>query len=251
MTTIYDQFMQCKKEQHTYIRDNYLVHQKLMVLFHMAYGIDLSPEEHVFTNDISSIGQELSIDYKFKYGKVNVCTEVDKLVVTFFHGDHLKAPFNANRCTITVDHDLNFIKAEYCMYFAFLNSVLHNNGGYGGYNQVKLQRIIDLNGAHNDLAFRHSDAVDDDLFVDVERSKLDERFLKPNIQLEEFLFKAIDFVTENPHDFYETFDGYPSFSKCVDHSDGIIDFINVFVHQYFNDNERLKENLLLIDMQTI
>lgn len=137
------------------------------------------------------------------------------------------------------------------MYFSFLNSVLHNNGGYGGYNQMKIQRVIDLNGAYNHLSFRHSDSIDDDLFIDVERSKLDERFLQPNADLEETFYKLIDFVTERPHEFYAIFDGYPSFSNCVEHSDAIIDFVNVFVHQYFSDNERLKQNMLLLDMQVI
>lgn len=251
MKTLYEQFRECKLALNSDVSDNPVITQKLKVLFHKAYGIDISDESILFKKDIASIGQELSVSYKFEYGSVDVSTKYDQLVVIFFHKKDFKAPFEANRCTISVDHDLNFVRAEYCMYFSFLNSVLHNNGGYGGYNQMKIQRVIDLNGAYNHLSFRHSDSIDDDLFIDVERSKLDERFLQPNADLEETFYKLIDFVTERPHEFYAIFDGYPSFSNCVEHSDAIIDFVNVFVHQYFSDNERLKQNMLLLDMQVI
>jgi len=113
-----------------------------------------------------------------------------------------------------------------------------------------VQRIIDLNGSYNHLAFLHDDNGDE-VFIDVDKNKLDARFLTPNTDLENLFYKSIDLVTERPHEFHEIFDGYPSFSKCVEHSDGIIDFVNVFVQQYFDANERLKENLLLMDMQSI
>jgi len=258
MKTIYEQFKTCKlslnyecqTDLNSDVRDDPLIIHKLKVLFHKAYGIDISDKSLMFKRDISSIGQELSVSYKFEYGSVDVSTQQDKLVVTFYHKDNFKAPFEANRCTISVDHDLNFVRAEYCMYFSFLNSVLHNNGGYGGYNQMKIQQVIDSTGAYNSIAFRHSDDADDDVFIDVERSKLDERFFQPNTDLEETFYKLIDFVTERPHEFYAVFDGYPSFSNCVEHSDAIIDFVNVFIHQYFSD-ERLKQNMLLLDMQAI
>jgi hypothetical protein len=251
MKTLYEQFRKCKLALNSDVGDNPLISKKLKVLFHKVYGIDISDESILFKKDIGSIGQELSISYKFEYGSVDVSTQQEQLVVKFYHNDNFKAPFKANRSTISVDHDLNFVRAEYCMYFAFLNSVLHNNGGYGGYNQMKIQRIIDLNGAYNSISFRHSDDADSDLFIDVERSKLDERFFQPNTNLEETFYQLIDFVTEHPHEFYAIFDGYPSFSNCVEHSDAIIDFVNVFVHQYFSDNERLKQNMLLLDMQAI
>jgi hypothetical protein len=250
MKTLYEQFRECKLALNSDVRDNPLIIQKLKVLFHKVYGIDISDESILFKKDIASIGQELSVSYKFEYGSVDVSTKYDQLVVTFFHKKDFKAPFESNRCTISVDHDLNFISAEYCMYFSFLNSVLHNNGGYGGYNQMKIQRVIDLNGVYNHLSFRHSDDAGD-VFINVERSKLDERFFQPNTDLEEKFYQLIDFVTEHPHEFYAIFDGYPSFTNCVEHSDAIIDFVNVFIHQYFSDNERLKQNMLLLDMQAI
>lgn len=249
MTTLYEQFMASKKADNFKIRENNLIPQQLTILFEKAYGIDLSGEQDIFSFDSAARGEEISIDYKFQYGKVMVGTESNKLVVTFFHNDKLKVPFETNRCIVTVDDDLNFVKAEYSIYFAFLNSVFYGRNVFG-YNQVKIQRIIDLNGSYNHLAFLHDDNGDES-FIDVDRSKLDQRFLKPNQDFEDCFYKTIDFVTEKPHEFYEIFDGYPSFSKCVDHSDSIIDFVNVFIQQYFDANERLKENLLLMDMQTI
>lgn len=246
MKTIYDQFIESKLALNSNFSNNPLIVQKLKVLFHKAYGID---ESILFRKDQSSIGQELTVSYKFEYGSVEVATKNYQLVVTFFHKSDFEAPFKSNRCTIYVDHDLNFIRAEYCMYFAFLNSVLHNNGGYAGYNQMKVKQVIDLNGTYNHIAFLNSD--DDDVFIDVERSKMDERFFQPNTDLEKTFYNLIDFVTEHPHEFYAIFDGYPSFANCIDHSDSIIDFVNVFIHQYFSDGERLKQNMLLLDMQVI
>lgn len=249
MTTLYKQFVASKQAGNSDVRNNPLITQQLIVLFQQAYGIDLSDEPDVFVWDGGSRGQEINIDYKFKYGKVSVCTEVDKLVVTFFHQDKLKVPFESNRCIVTVDDDLNFIRAKYSIYFAFLNSIFYGKNTIG-YNQVKLQRIIDLNGSYNHLAFLHDDNGDES-FIDVDKNKLDARFLTPNPDFENCFYKAIDFVTEKPHEFYEIFDEYPSFSKCVEHSDGIIEFVNVFVHQYFDTNDKLKEKLLLLDMQAI
>jgi hypothetical protein len=248
MKTLYEQFMECKQSRNTDVCNNPLVRQQLVELFQKTYDITL-PSVDIFTPDVSSIGEQVSIGYKFPYGSVKVATADKRLEVTFFHNDQIKAPFQANRCVITVDDNLNFIKAEYSMYFAFLNSILHNSA-YGGYNQLLIQRIIDLSGAYNHLSFRDGNDIDD-CFTDAERCKLDERFFTPNPELEDDFYKLIDFATEYPHDFYARFDGYPTFNQCVEHSDSIIDFINVFIHQYFNDNERLKQNLLLIDMETI
>lgn len=249
MKTLYEQFMECKQSRNIDVGKNPLLLQKIADLFQTTYGIALSSDD-VFTHKSASIGEQISIAYTFLYGSVGVATVGKRLEVTFYHNDQIKAPFQANRCVITVDDNLNFIKAEYSMYFAFLNSVLHDNGAIGGYNQLQIQRIVDLSGAYNHLSFRNGNDIDDD-FTDAERCKLDERFFTPNPELEDDFYTLIDFATEYPHDFYARFDGYPKFHQCVEHSDSIIDFINIFIHQYFNDNERLKQNLLLIDMETI
>lgn len=249
MKTLYEQFMECKQSRNTDVCSSPMVMQKLVELFQTTYGIKLS-SGGVFIPNVSSIAEQINVAYTFPYGSVKVATSDKRFEVTFFHNDQIKAPFQANRCVITVDDNLNFIKAEYSMYFAFLNSVLHNNGAIGGYNQLQIQRIIDLSGTYNHLSFRNGNDIDDD-FTDAERCKLDERFFIPNSELEDDFYKLIDFATEYPHDFYAMFDGYPKFHQCVEHSDSIIDFINVFIHQYFNDNERLKQNLFLIDMEKI
>lgn len=251
MKTLYEQFMECKEARNADVKDNPLIIQQLIALFQQSYGISEAGESLLFKNDVASIGQELRVDYKFKYGFVSVGTLKGELVVTFHHKfDGMKVPFEANRCTVFVDHDLNFIRAEYCTYFSFLNSVIYNKPNYGGYNQMKIQRIIDLNGSYNQLSFCNS-ADDNDEFIDTDLSTLDNRFVTPNTALEEAFIQVIDVVTEYPNEFYSVFEEYPSFSKCVESSKAVIEFVNLFVEQYFSDNEKLKQNMLLFEMQAI
>ncbi len=252
MSTIYEQFIEYQKTHiSTDVQEVFIQHQ-LCLLFYKSYGIKLPYEEDVFTYAGSSVGEELKIYFIFKYGQVTVATEKDHLIVVFFHNEDVKSPFNANRCFINVDENLNFIEAEYSMYFTFLNKILNKNDLYGNcYNQMRIQRIIDLTSSYNHLSFHHSNDKDDELFIDMDKNKIDERFLKPNPYFEDDFLKVIDFVTYKPLEFHEIFDGYPSFTSCVNSSDSIIDFVNVFVDQYFNDNEKLKQNILVLNMNGI
>jgi len=246
MKTLYEQFIECKQAHNNSVKNNTLIVQQLVELFYRSYGIDLSATPNCFFNHVGTIGEELSLSYKFEYGEVNVSTFKKRMQVIFFHKDHVKAPFHANRCTVDVDHNLNFISANYCIYFSFSNRALKSNGV--GYNQMKINRVIDSKGAYNSLAFRHSDSLDDNLFLDVEQGKLDKRFLTPNVNLEKEFYRFIDFITEYPQDFNTLFTGYPRFSECVAQSDSIVDLVNTFVHQYYTDNTKLMQTLLLTDM---
>lgn len=267
MKTIYEQLIEVKNVKRFHrdensiflgtdcnidsIIDDVLVNEKLTELFYKVYSIQKSYDPIFFERNISSIGLDVSVAYNFQYGSVHITVENNKLLVTFYHKDGwFKAPFGTDRCIVSVDHNLNFIQHEYSTYFAFLNSVLHNNGSYGGYNHMQIKQITDINGSYNQLAFCHS-SDHDDLLKDVSEGKLDKRFVARNIDLEKTFFQIIDFVTEKPHEFYAVFHDYPSFSECIDSSERIIDFVNLFVEQYFNDNERLQQNLLLLDMQAI
>lgn len=267
MKTIYEQLMEVKNVESLYrsesslflgadcnidgIVDDVLVSEKLTELFYKVYNIQQPHDPIFFESNISSVGLRVSVAYNFQYGSAHLSVENNIMSVSFFHkNDWFKAPFDTDRCIVSVDHNLNFIQYEYCTYFAFLNSILHNSGGYGGYNHIEIKQITDSTGTFNTLAFSHSDDHDDS-FKDVPEGKLDKRFSTPNVELEKMFIQIIDFVTDKPHQFYSIFPEYPSFSTCVDSSDGIIDFVNLFVEQYFNDNERLQQHLLLLDMQAI
>jgi hypothetical protein len=268
MKTIYEQLMELKDVKSLHrsettlflgadcivgddVIDDILVNEKLIELFYKAYSIQEPLEQIFFERNISSIGLRISVAYNFQYGSVHLAVENNKLLVTFYHKDDwFKAPFGADRCMVSVDHNLNFIQSEYSTYFAFLNSVLHNNGGYAGYNHMQIKQFTDSAGTRNQLAFCHPDD-NDDLFKAAPEGKLDKRFSIPNVQFENTFLQIIDFVTDRPHEFYAIFPEYPSFSECVDSADGIINFVNLFVEQYFNDNERLQQHLLLLDMQAI
>lgn len=268
MKTIYEQLMALKDVESLHrsestlflgadciigddVIDDILVNEKLTELFYKIYNIQKPYETPLFERNISSIGLQISVAYNFQYGSVHLTVENNKLLVTFYHNeDWFKAPFGTDRCIVSVDHNLNFIQYEYSTYFAFLNSVLHNNGGYAGYNHMQIKQVTNAAGTRNQLAFCHS-TDDDDLLKDVQEGKLDNRFVTRNIDLEKTFFQIIDFVTEKPHEFYAVFPDYPSFSDCVDSSDRVIDFVNLFVDQYFNDNEGLQQHLLLLDMQAI
>lgn len=262
MKTIYEQFIQCTeaKKLSLFLCDDDILNEmideifiveKLERLFYKIYNVQTFLKPLSFERNISSLDQKTTLTYEFQYGSATISIEDNNMLVTFYHEDGwFKAPFDTDRCIVSVDHNLNFIHCEYSTYFAFLNSILHNNGSYGGYNHMQIKQITDINGSYNQLAFCHS-SDHDDLLKDVSEGKLDKRFVARNIDLEKTFFQIIDFVTEKPHEFYAVFNEYPSFSECVDSSDRIIDFVNLFVEQYFNDNEGLQQHLLLLDMQAI
>lgn len=262
MKTIYEQFIQCKeaKKLSLFLNDavilnemidEILIGEKLEILFYKIYGVQSFSKPLAFERNISSFDQKTTVTYNFQHGSAVISIEDNNMSVTFYHeGDWFKAPFETDRCIVSVDHDLNFIQYEYSTYFAFLNSIFYNNGGYGGYNHMQIKQITDARRSYNQLAFCNS-TDDDDLLKDVQEGKLDKRFVTRNIDLEKTFFQIVDFVTEKPHEFYAVFPEYPSFSDCVDSSDRIIDFVNLFVEQYFNDNDSLQQHLLLLDMQVI
>jgi hypothetical protein len=251
MKTIYDEFIECHLDRSTNVQSNPTILKQLRLLFLKSYGIDLFKESDTFIPDSASIGEKLTINYKFKYGTVSISTKSDGLEVVFYHLKSLfKAPFDTNRCVVSVDHDLNFIRAEFCVYFSFSNKI--------NYKQVKIHRVIDLERTYNQLSFRKDNKIyftssgeRGDVFLEVSHEKISEHFVIPNTDLEESLYRILDFVTEKPDEFYEIFTGYPSFSECVNISESIIEFINLFVYQYVNDNENLKNNMLLIEMENI
>lgn len=233
-----------------YFIDNLLMEQKLAALFHQTYDMSNLDENILFKSGFVSIDKEINISYSFKEFTAHVSTKEDKLIVTFFHdAEKIKTAFQTDRCIVNVDHDLNLIQAEYSTYFAFINQISHKSG-YGGYNHMKISRIINKTESYNQLSFHHSDDKSN-LFSDVHPSRIDKRFLIPNTELEDTFIKMIDRITDRPYSFCQIFDKYPSFVECVKSSDAVIEFVNLFVHQYFDENEHLKQNILLLDMLMI
>lgn len=263
MQTVYDQIIKCRELKREtfndapllikvpYFIDNTLVEQKLADLLHLVYDISNIDENILFKPGLLSVDKEISIAYRFKDFTAHISTNDDKLIITFFHdAENIKTAFQTDRCIVNVDHDLNLIQAEYSTYFAFINRIYHKKSNYAGYNHMKISRIINKTESYNQLSFHHSDD-ESDLFSAVHPSRIDKRFSIPNTELEDTFIKMIDRVTDRPHSFCQIFDKYPSFVECVKSSDAVIEFVNLFVHQYFDENEHLKQNILLLDMLMI
>lgn len=118
MTTLYEQFTAVKTSQKNWMYKPD-VQQKLIDIFKIVCNIDLSSEEIPFKPDGGSFGMEIVYNYKFKYGIVYVQTDKQDMQVMFIFDNpyELTIPFSilerSHRCTVKVDHDLNFIESRF------------------------------------------------------------------------------------------------------------------------------------------
>lgn len=251
--TIYDHLMQCK-ERMTLACFKVNIDKKLCLLFKQISGIDLSSQHYPFLRAGGSLNFGVSIRYDFKYGSMTVKTQFAKLIVTLYFKDEYKDIFNfpsqSNNCTIDVDHNLNFIQATFedslPLSKKHLNKNLFINHFY-----IKINHIFTLDGYEKKLSSQ--DGLNGEI-VNLHRN-LDIRFRNKDYNFDDLFVKFIKLLNCSPTIFYIGFPNYPNYRDLITKSRATIAFVNMFVHDYFNDinnlNEIIANYYLLSDMADI
>lgn len=271
MTTLYKKLLVCKKKRSSNRIFNLEITNQLLTLLYCSCGIDLSSILAPFVQDIVIFGKEMTIDYKFKYGTASVNTQSDNLNVVFSFSKKKSSeyylPFNANRCVVQVDNDLNFKMATFNFFVTFstnkitgqsatvlspstnpyVGSLLVNDPNYG---TINIKRIIDINGnAFNEITY---DSFRSKLggYTNLVDTHLNKRFFQSDKAFEEVFMQFMKLASTSK-EFYSIFPEYPTYRKFMESKNNAIDFLNLFHEYYVQDVELLKSNMLLIDMQVI
>lgn len=253
MKTIYELLIQCQRRMTLKcFKSN--VNKPLILLLKKISHIDLSNEPYPFVADGGSLTINVTVNYRFKYGRVAISANEHDIEVDFFFDPSYLALLNitlhSNRCTVNVDHNLNFIKATFNQPFSFYKKDLKTEYNEHNYFNIMLSHTIELEKTYNSLSynFNHLDKY-------LKINGFDKRFYMHNFDLELLLIKFINFVAYNPDVFYLGFSKYPSYHEIIMDLNAIVNFINMFIDQYFNDHDNLiytiNQHLLLIDMDDI
>jgi hypothetical protein len=251
MMTLYEQFTAVRTAEKNWMYKPD-VQQKLIDIFKIVCNIDLSSEEIPFKPDGGSFGMEIVYNYKFKYGRVYVQTEKQEMQVMFiFDNPHeLNIPFTnhsrSNRCTVKVDHNLNFIEARFGFYRSFSNRTLVKD--VSGYVLFRFETINDGTNIFNSVSYSYSMESDD--YIDLIPYGLIDYSI-PNNDFEQILMDFMTFCSEEPEDFYNVFVEYPNYDDLMTSVDNLVIFLNLLKQQYIENREILQSRILLLTMQAI
>jgi hypothetical protein len=252
MTTLYEQFNAVRTAQKNWLYEPD-VQQKLIDIFKIICDIDLSNETTPFKPDGGSFGMEIVYNYKFKYGRVYVQTEKKEMQVMFIFDDpyDLTIPFSrsssSHRCTVKVDHDLNFVEGRFGFYTSFSNRTLDRD--VSGFLILCFERVINSKQSFNSIAY--SPDMLSDNYLDLIPHHLHKNYLIPNIDFEQVFMEFMTFCSENPEDFYNVFVEYPNYEQIISNVDNFVLFLNLFNQQYIENSALLQSRILLLNMQTI
>lgn len=251
MTTFYEQFtaVRTAKNNWMYKPD---VQEKLIGLFKIIFDVDLSNEETPFKPDGATFGMEIVYNYKFKYGRVYVGTEKTEMQVMFiFDNPHeliipFSIPHRSHRCTVKVDHDLNFIESRFCFYRSFSNRTLDRD--IAGYVLFCFETINDGTKTFNSVSYSYN--MDSEDYIDLIPYGLI-NYSIPNNDFEQILMEFMTFCSDEPEDFYNVFVEYPTYEALMNSVDQLVVFLNLLKQQYIENRELLQSRILLLTMQAI
>jgi hypothetical protein len=235
------------------------INDQLVDLLKKICAIDLSKEKYPFVTDGGSVFPNITLNYRFKYGRVSISANDHDLTVIFFfdyeYREKLKIPFYSNNCIVNVDNNLNLIKATFNDYIALSSENSSENfepacNEHHSFN-IMLIHTVEFSKTYNSL-FYNIDEFDD--YLDI-TDDVDNRFYINNFEFELLLVKFIRFAAYDPTVFYSCFSKYPSYNELITDKAAIVSFVNLFIEQYFNDHDNLiyaiEQHLLLVDMQYI
>lgn len=249
MTTLYEQFTAVKTSQKNWMYKPD-VQQKLIDIFKIVCNIDLSSEEIPFKPDGGSFGMEIVYNYKFKYGIVYVQTDKQDMQVMFIFDNpyELTIPFSilerSHRCTVKVDHDLNFIESRFSFYSSLSNRTLDRDRS--GYVIFCFENINDGTKTFNNVSYSYKS----ENYIDLMPSGLI-NYSVPNNDFEQLLIEFMTFCSQEPAEFYNVFVEYPSYKELINSVDNLVVFLNLLKQQYIENRELLQSRVLLLNMQAI
>lgn len=229
------------------------VNKELCLLFKQLSGIDLSSEPYSFVRDGGELQFGVTVHYKFKYGSATIKARGPKLTVIFFfeykYKDLLNLPSQSNNCEIDVDHNLNFIQAKFEDSLSFSRKHLDIKNPIS-HLYIKVNHILTLNGYEKKLSYQNDSGTIIDLHYE-----LDIRFYTKDFSFDDLFNKFMILVNYSPTSFYIGFPNYPSYRELLNEPYKITKFVNMFIHDYFNDFDNLVANIerhyLLADMEDI
>lgn len=251
MTTFYEQFTAVRGAQKNWMYKPD-VQQKLIDIFKIICDVDLSNEESPFKPDGATFGMEICYNYKFKYGRVYVQTEKKEMQVMFIFDNpyELIIPFSipdrSHRCTVKVDHDLNFIESRFGFYRSFSNRTLDRD--IAGYVLFCFETINDGTKTFNSVSYSYS--MDSEDYIDLIPYGLINYSISNN-DFEQILIEFMTFCSDEPEDFYNVFVEYPTYEALMNSVDKLVAFLNLLKQQYIENRTLLKSRLLLLTMQAI
>lgn len=228
--------------------------KELCLLFKQLSGIDLTTERYPFIRDGGDLQFGVTVHYNFKYGSATIKAKGPKLTVLFFfeykYKDLLNLPSQSNNCEIDVDHNLNFIQAEFEDSLSFSKKHLDIKLPIS-HLYIKVNHILTLNGYEKMLSYKNDF---NGKIIDLNNG-LDIRFYLKDFSFDAVFNKLMILINYSPTSFYIGFPNYPSYKEFITEPDKIIKFVNMFIHDYFNDFDNLVANIethyLLADMEDI
>lgn len=251
--TIYDRLMQCQLRM-TLDCFKVNISKELCLLFKQISGIDLSSEPYPFVKNGGELQFGVTVKYTFKYGAMTIKSTGPKLTVLFLleykYKDLLNLPSQSGNCEIDVDHNLNFIQAKFEDSLFFSAKCLEMKLPISNLC-VKINHILTLHGYEKKLSYQNH--VNGKIIY--LNNGLDIRFNTKDFSFDDVLYKFMILATYYSSIFYIGFPNYPSYEELLTEPDKIIKFVNMFIHDYFNDFDNLVDNIerhyLLLDMEEI
>lgn len=266
MTTIYDNLFLCNKLDGFNSSLNDQIMSKLVVLLENICNVDLSSQPALFVQNMASFGNEVSIEYKSKYGLVSVYTKNKMLEVIFLFNmkecGSLYVPFKATRCEVKVDNDLNFKQATFNFFVNFSHNNIElklNPNKYVGtvlvtdpkYAAIHIKRVINEHKVSSNVITYDNFHCKRGEYINFGNIELNNKYFIPDNGFENSLVKFILLCANKPKQFYSVFIDYPSYQSIIDHKKHAVALLNIFSEQYLNNFETLQSNMLLIDMVEI
>lgn len=233
------------KDIHEFIT-NSLVH-----FFNTAFGVNESRDDLSFEYIDRDFGNNIALNYKYKYGYLSFVIDGDNSFVHFhFYNSAIKKlniPFETNNFLVHTDGDLSYKYAEFERNFDLR------------YNMKSASR---LNVSHLVMLDRIENRFESNLFYGNDlkamftsknylSKHLNERYFKMDAPFRDWFTKFLILCDYNSRTFTDVFDNYATLiSKINDHSN-VIDLLNMFEKHYSDNLEDLEAKILVCSMNLI
>lgn len=269
MATIYEELLKRKNTKRLGKKLTSIMNVKLTQLLKDTCNIDLSgtvapfsqwyfidlydlsphPRFSVFSDDV------MDVNFHFKNGSATIMLCPKRKVLTVdFHFNTLSCdlmfPYDSKSCFVTVDHDMNFIEAQFRINFCLFKSTIDKTDSSRTSSMVSIQVNQDKQG-HIKKQFIYGNNLYATLLKELSVHGLSPAFFNSDDSFNLILSRFMKVNVEHPDMFYDEFKEYISYQELMSSVDSMVCFLNMFAEQYTNELYLLTSRLMLIEMRNI
>lgn len=269
MVTIYEEFLKRKSTKRLGKELTSIMNEKLTQLLKDTCNIDLSGTDSPFSQwhfiDLHDLHPHprftvfndgvMDVNFHFKNGSATIMLYPKRKVLTVaFHfnklGCDLMFPYDSKSCFVTVDHDMNFIEAQFRINFCLFKSTIDKTDSSRTSSMVSIQVNHDNQGDVK-TQFIYGNNLYATLLKDLSAHGLSPAFFNSDESFNLILSRFMKVNTEHPDMFYDEFKEYISYQELMSSVNSMVYFLNMFAEQYNNDLYLLTSRLMLIEMRNI